>query len=179
MTKVINGGGHGLKRILLILDGTDQLESALAEVQHICDPGDKLTVLAVAEKPGAEVLGMAPRDIYPEPLTGPGGSVAARIAPDAPVLEATADTESRVAGELRDALDARVAKLDKDGVDIWTQAIVRDEPAEAVAEYARASGFAEVAVSRKSLDRLHELLTDKDGSDVLDGSIAPVILLPG
>jgi hypothetical protein len=33
-------------------------------------------------------------------------------------------------------------------------------------------------VPRASLDRLHELLTDEDGDDVLDGNIAPVIVLP-
>ena len=49
-----------MKRILLILDGTDRLDAALAEVTYLCDPNDRLTVLAVAETPPRELLGSRP-----------------------------------------------------------------------------------------------------------------------
>ena len=66
----------------------------------------------------------------------------------------------------------------ENGIRMWTQAIVRDRPAQAVAEYVRSSDFAEVAVPRRSLARLHELLTDNRGQDALDGNLVPVIVLP-
>jgi hypothetical protein len=94
-----------------------------------------------------------------------------------PIIESEDDAERRAAGELRDALDEKIAGR-TNGVDVWTQAIVRDKPAEAVADYMRQSGFAEIAVPQGSLDRLHELLTDDEGQDALDGSLAPVLVLP-
>jgi nucleotide-binding universal stress UspA family protein len=166
-----------MKRILLILDGTDRLDEAMAEVKHLCDPNDKLTILSVAETPSPEVLGMRPSHITPEPYTGPGGAPTAPSGLDVPIMESEGDVERRIAGELRDALDERVGAL-QNGIRIWTQAIVRDRPATAVADYVRASDFEEVAVPRRSLDRLHELLTDPSGQDALDGSLAPVIVLP-
>ncbi len=166
-----------MKRILLILDGTDRLDAALAEVTHLCDPNDKLTVLAVAETPRRELIGTRPARVAPEPYTGPAVATGAISGIDVPILESEDETERRIAGQLRDILDERVGAL-HNGIRIWTQAIVRNQPAEAVAEYVRASDFAEVTVPRRSLLRLHELLTDAAGQDALDGSLAPVIILP-
>jgi hypothetical protein len=162
-----------MKRILLILDGTEAVDAALSEVKHLCDPNDKLTVLAVAQTPRREVLGMEPASSL-SPTGGPswtGGGL------DVPIMESEGEAESRFAGELRDALDSHVARAEN-GIRIWTQAIVRDRPAEAVANYVRASDFEELTVPRRSLPRLHELLTDPAGQDALDGTLAPVIVLP-
>jgi hypothetical protein len=166
-----------MKRILLILDGTDRLDAALAEVKHLCDPNDRLTILAVAETPPRELLGMRPSNVTPEPYVGPAGAVGPVSGLEVPILEGEDATERRIAGELRDVLDERVGAL-QNGIRIWTQAIVRDQPAVAVAEYVRATDFAEVAVPRRSLPRLHALLTDTAGQDALDGTLAPVIVLP-
>jgi hypothetical protein len=169
-----------MKRILLILDGTDRLEPALMEAKELCTTDDKLTVLAVAETPAREVLdtqrpgGPVPQ---PQPYAPVAGDVGARSAPDVPIIESEDDVARRAAGELRDTLDAKIGGS-ANGIEVWTQAIVRDKPAEAVADYVRQSGFAEVAVPEGSLDRLHELLTDDDGQDALDGSLAPVVVLP-
>jgi hypothetical protein len=166
-----------MKRILLILDGTDRLDTAMNEVKHLCDPHDKLTVLAVAETPPRELIGSTPPRTEPEPYTAHTAGIAASTGSDVPVFEDEDDVERRIAGELRDTLDESLTGM-QNGIAVWTQAIVRDKPATAVAEYVRASDFAEVAVPRRSLSRLHELLTDDAGQDALDGSLAPVIVLP-
>jgi hypothetical protein len=166
-----------MKRILLILDGTDRLDDALAEVKYLCDPNDRLTVLAVAETPPRALLGSKPYPVSPDLYMDPAGNVGAAAPSDVPILESEDETERRIAGELRDTLDEHVAAM-QNGIRIWTQAIVRDRPAEAVAEYVRASDFEEVAVPRRSLARLHDILTDGAGQDALDGTLAPVIVLP-
>jgi hypothetical protein len=166
-----------MKRILLILDGTDGLDNAMAEVKHLCDPNDKLTVLAVAETPSREIIGSMPPRVEPEPYTAHTAGVAASTGSDVPIFEEEDEVERRIAGELRDRLDERLTGM-QNGIAVWTQAIVRDKPATAVADYVRVSDFAEVAVSRGSLSRLHELLTDDAGQDALDGTLAPVIVLP-
>jgi hypothetical protein len=164
-----------MQRTLLILDGTNQLRDALTEASHLCDPGDKLTVLAVAEKPSPALLGTERSPMTAEPYTGGGlGTVASSGASDVPVFEADDATERRVAGELRDQLDEQVATFDSGDIELWTQAIVRDEPAEAVAAYVRSSDVERIAVPRASLPRLRELL----GVSAMDGGLAPVILLP-
>jgi hypothetical protein len=163
-----------MQRTLLILDGTNQLESSLAEARYLCDPGDKLTILAVAEKPAAALLSTQVSQMAAEPYTGGAlGSVTPLGAPDNPQFESDDATERRVAGDLRDQLDSQVEALKTDGIELWTQAIVRDEPAEAVAAYIRSSDIERVVVPRASLPRLHELL----GENTLNGRLAPVIVL--
>jgi hypothetical protein len=120
---------------------------------------------------------MRPSTLSAQRYEGLDGITAMPAPSDVPVIEAEDETERRIAGELRDVLDERIGAL-QDTIRIWSQAIVRVQPAEAVAEYVRASDFAEVAVARRSLPRLHELLTDQTGQDALDGSLAPVIVLP-
>lgn len=168
-----------MRRTLLILDGTNELEAALADARHLCDPGDKLTVLAVAEKPSPAILGTKPSPAAADPYTGsgPSGGVQPRGGLDVPEVESEDATERRVAGDLRDKLDEKVAEFDAGDVEVWTQAIVRDEPAEAVANYIRSSDVTQIAVPRRSLPRLHELLR-KHGEDPLDGKVTPLIILP-
>jgi len=96
-------------RTLLILDGTNRIDEALADAQELCDPGDKLTVLAVAEKPPAQLLGTQPGPASTEPYTGGTVGGVASGSPDVPVIESEDATERRVAGELRDELDERTA----------------------------------------------------------------------
>jgi nucleotide-binding universal stress UspA family protein len=165
-------------RTLLILDGTNRVDEALADARTLCDPGDKLTILAVAEKPSAALLGTEPGPASTEPYTGGVVGGVASGSPDVPVLESDDATERRVAGELRDELDEHTARLDDDGVPIWTQAIVRDAPAEAVAEYIRSSDVNRIAIPRSSMDRIREMLTGSEGKRTLDGELAPVIVLP-
>jgi hypothetical protein len=163
-----------MQRTLLILDGTTQLEDALAETRHLCDPGDKLTILSVAEKPAPALLGSQLSSVGATPYTaGALGSLAPRGAPDNPRFESDDATERRMAGELRDRLDEQVANLAEDEIELWTEAIVRDAPAEAVAAYIRSSDIERVAVPRASLPRLRELL----GAGMLDGRLAPVVVL--
>jgi nucleotide-binding universal stress UspA family protein len=164
-------------RTLLILDGTNYFDEALDDAKALCDPGDKLTVLAVAEKPAPAVLGYEPSPTNIEPYTGVTiGRVG--VGPDLPVLESEDDTDARVAGELRDSLDEHAAKADTSGIDVWTQAIVRDEPGEAVAEYVRSSDIDRIVFPRSALQRLREMLKGHDGMDAIEGRLAPVIVLP-
>jgi hypothetical protein len=163
-----------MQRTLLILDGTNQLETALAEARYLCDPGDKLTILTVAEKPAPALLGMQVSPVAAELYTGTAlGSLAPRGAPDNPRFESDDATERRAAGDLRDQLDDQIETLRADDIELWTQAIVRDEPAEAVAAYIRSSDIERIAVPRASVPRLRELL----GESTLDGRLAPVIVL--
>lgn len=164
-------------RTLLILDGINQVDAALADAQALCDPGDKLTVLAVAEKPAPELLGTQPGPAATEPYTGGFAGGVASGSPDVPVIESEDATERRVAGDLRDELDEHTAKFDGD-LPIWTQAIVRDAPAEAVAAYIRSSDIGRIAIPRSSMDRMRQLLAGHEGKQTLDGKLAPVILLP-
>jgi nucleotide-binding universal stress UspA family protein len=160
-------------RTLLILDGTNALDEALADARALCDPGDKLTVLAVAEKPPPALIGSRPSPAIAEPVTGVSGGGS-----DVPVFESNDATERRVAGELRDRLDEQAAELREDHVELWTQAIVRDAPGEAVAAYVRSSDIARIALPRSSLPRLREMLDGSGGKDAIEGRLAPVIVLP-
>lgn len=164
-------------RTLLILDGTNHFDEALNDTKALCGPGDKLTVLAVAEKPAPAILGYEPSPANIEPYTGaPVGRVG--VGPDLPVLESEDDTDARVAGDLRDSLDEHTAKADTGGIDIWTQAIVRDELGEAVAEYVRSSDIDRIVYPRSAMPRLREMLKNHEGLDAIEGRLAPVIVLP-
>ena len=166
-------------RTLLILDGTNLVEEALLDAKLLCDPGDKLTVLAVAEKPPGEMIGSQPSPVAMDPYTGGTvGGAGTRGGADVPVFESTDNTEARVAGELRDRLDEHLAEFEDDEVELWTQAIVRDAPGEAVAAYVRSSDVARIVLPRSSLTRLQKLLEGSDGQDTLRGRLAPVIVLP-
>jgi nucleotide-binding universal stress UspA family protein len=165
-------------RTLLIVDGTNSADEALRDARILCDPGDKLTVLAVAEKPPAELLGTQPGPAATEPYTGGAVGGIASGSPDVPIIESDDATERRVAGELRDELDQHTARLDSRGVEIWTQAIVRDAPGEAVAAYVRSSDVNRIVLPRSSIDRIRELLDGTDGKKTLEGELAPVIILP-
>ena len=165
-------------RTLLILDGTHHVDEALKEASALCETGDKLTMLAISEKPPAEVIGMEPGPTMADPYTGGGIGGLASGGAEIPVLETDDDTERRVAGELRDSLDQHTAHADLDGLDVWTQAIVRDEPGEAVANYVRSSDIDRIVVPRSSLEHIRELLERDSGGETLDGTLAPVIVLP-
>ena len=93
-------------------------------------------------------------------------------------METDDDTDARVAGELRDSLDKQTAKADTSGIDIWTQAIVRDELGEAVAEYVRSSDIDRIVYPRSAMPRLRELLKNREGLDAIEGRLAPVVVLP-
>jgi nucleotide-binding universal stress UspA family protein len=166
-------------RTLLILDGTNLVDEALTDARVLCDPGDKLTILAVAEKPPGELIGSRPSPVAMDPYTGGTvGGVGTHGGSDVPVFESDDDTEARVAGELRDRLDEHLAEFEEDEVELWTQAIVRDAPGEAVAAYVRSSDVARIVLPRSSLTRLQKLLEGSDGKDTLQGRLAPVIVLP-
>jgi hypothetical protein len=159
-------------RTLLILDGTNHFDEALSDARALCQPGDKLTVLAVAEKPQPEIIGYEPPTVV-EPLAGRVGA-----GPDVPIMESDEETDARVAGELRDSLDEQAAMADTSGIDLWTQAIVRDEPGAAVAEYVRSSDIDRIVFPRSAVQKLRDLFQDRGGMDAIEGRLAPVIVLP-
>ena len=166
-------------RTLLLIDGTNLVEEALLDARLLCDPGDKLTILAVAEKPPAELTGSKPSPVAMDTFRGGTvGGVGNHGGSDVPVFESDEDTEARVAGELRDRLDEHLAEFEDEEVELWTQAIVRDAPGEAVAAYVRSSDVARIVLPRSSLTRLQKLLEGSDGQDTLRGRLAPVIVLP-
>jgi nucleotide-binding universal stress UspA family protein len=167
-----------MKRVLLLLDGTHNANRAFSEVAKLCETGDGVIALAVVDQPEPEIIGMQPPSEEPNTSTAGTGSFGPSIGDDVPVLETSDDVRARVSGEVLGELNPYTNALQQRGIDAFARVIVRDVPGEAIVEWARDEQPTHVAVLATSFERLNESLSEGDETDVLNGRLAPVEILP-
>jgi Universal stress protein family len=168
-----------MKRVLLLLDGVHNANRAFSEVAKLCEAGDGIIALAVVKQPEAEIVGMEPPpEEEPNTLTAGTGSFAPRMGDDVPVFETSDEVQARVSDEVLGELNPYTSALQQRGIDAFARVIVRDVPGEAIADWAREEQPTHVAVLASSFEHLTGALGQGDETDVLNGRLAPLEILP-
>jgi hypothetical protein len=168
-----------MKRVLLLLDGVHNANRAFSEVAKLCEAGDGIIALAVVKQPDPEVVGMEPPpEEEPNTLTAGTGSFAPRMGDDVPILETSDEVQARVSDEVLGELNPYTSALQQRGIDAFARVIVRNVPGEAIADWAREEQPTHVAVLASSFEHLNTALGQGDETDVLNGRLAPLEILP-
>jgi hypothetical protein len=98
---------------------------------------------------------------------------------DIPTYETEDDLQDRVSDEVIQRLDREAASARKQGIEVFNRVIVRNLPGEEMAEWAREEQPSHIAMLRSSSKHIGQLLGRGDEVHVLDGTLAPVVQLPG
>ena len=154
------------KQILVPVDGIEDARTAVGAIPKICAAGDECVILAVLEEPDRELIGSTPTHVIPEPYTGAGGSEGPRAPNDAPVFLPREEMREVVARDMAEQLDRMTQALRDGGIQVRTDTVFTDSPAEAVLDYA-GDIDAEIVVTRQTQEKL--------GSGRDDGRFAAVL----
>ena len=146
------------KQVLIPVDGLDDARTAAGAIPQICEPGDQCILLAVLEEPDTELIGSTPTHVMPEPYTGAGGSEGPRAPNDAPIFIPREEMRETTARDISEALDRLTQPLRDSGIEVRTDTVFSDTPAQTVADYA-GDIDAEIMVTR----HFQEALGKEDG----------------
>jgi len=167
-----------MKRVVLFIEGTHHADKAFKQVAKFCEPGDEVVVLCVVKEPHREIVGSHDQ-ITLNTYTAGTGSLGPRTGMDIPTYETEDDLQDRVSDEVIQRLDREAASARKEGIEVFNRVIVRNLPGEEMAEWAREERPSHIAMLKSSSKHLSELLGRGDEVHVFDGTLAPVVLLPG
>jgi nucleotide-binding universal stress UspA family protein len=167
------------RRVLIPLDRTDRAEAALGFLPAICEPGDELILLSIAEPGQPLQRGMRPGRIVRADVGGPIGGVSAASRPDFPVYAETRDqTIQRQIDEMMDYLRPLASKLEGQGYKVTTACEISPEPSEAIAEVARQVKPSFIMMQRTTHPGFGERLFGTVAQHVIREDIAPMLILP-
>jgi nucleotide-binding universal stress UspA family protein len=144
------------KRLLVPVDGVDDADEAIRALPQVCEPGDEIVLLAVAEEPDKELSGSRPLSAIPEPYTGPAGGPGPLVPNDIPTFVSTEEIKEVQTRELYEALHIRGVQLKDKGFGVNVHVIFSDHPAKAILDYARDIDPAQIYMTRRGHERLYE-----------------------
>ena len=168
-----------MKRVLVPLDGTENAEEALAWLEHLCAPGDLVVLLSVKRPENPERIGGVPGRVVTGGFAGPSGGVVGIATPDASVFAETTDQVSgRQLSEARDYLESLADGMRRPGLEVKTETLIADDPAEMVVRYARQMKPTFITVCRRTHFGISELVFGSATMQLLQAEVAPVLFVP-
>jgi nucleotide-binding universal stress UspA family protein len=168
------------RRVLVPLDRSERADQTLKVLPAVCDKGDEIILLSIAEPEGETQTGMRPgRVVMGGGVTSSGGA-AGFARPDMPVYAETADQASqRQLDELETYLSPKARELQDAGFDVHMAFEISDDPAEAILEVARRTQPTFIVMARTTHPGIAQRVFGTVAQQVIRQDIAPVMILPG
>lgn len=168
------------RRVLVPLDRTDRAEEALKALPQICDKGDEIILLSIAEPVSQTVKGHRPGKVVAAAnVAGPGGGVPGVTWPDLPDYVETMDqTIARQLDELEGYLSPKAHALEQQGFKVDMAFEINDDAAEAIVDVAKRCKPTFIAMVRTTHPGIGERVFGTVAQHVIREDIAPVMILP-
>ena len=165
------------KKILVPLDGSPDAEAALAVVMKVCDKGDEIILLTVAnpdEPVEVHQVNTKPGSI----VIAPSG-ILSSTAHDMPVYaETPAQALEQMQARLGDYLDSKADLLRKDGFQVLTAVEFSEDAANAIVAFARSCNPAFLVMTRTRHPNVSERIFGTVAQHVVRADVAPVMIAP-
>jgi len=168
------------RRVLVPLDRTDKAELALKAIPELCDKGDEVVLLSIAEEERPLQRGMRPGRIVRGAVAGAsGGGVAGAARPDLPVYVETQDQAmQRQLGEMEDYMRPKARALEAQGFGVSMAFEISDDPARAIVDVARQLKPNFIVMVRTSHPGVGERVFGTVAQQVIREDVAPVVIVP-
>jgi nucleotide-binding universal stress UspA family protein len=161
------------------LDRTDKAELALKAVSDLCDKGDEVILLSIAEEARPPVRRMRPGRVIVGGEGGPAGGVSGAARPDLPVYAESYDqTVQRQLNELEDYLRPKARELEAQGFHVSMAFEINDDPADAIADVARRAKPSFIIMVRTTHPGIGQRVFGTVAQQVIREDVAPVMILP-
>lgn len=169
------------RRVLVPLDRSKGAEEALKVLPEVCEKGDEIILLSIAEPDRETQVGMRPgRIIRGGGMGSPGGSVGGFTRPDMPVYAETSDQAiQRALDELQTYLSPKATALEEQGFSVDMAFEISSNPAEAIVEVARRSKPTFIVMARTTHPGIAQRMFGTVAQQVIREDVAPVMILPG
>jgi nucleotide-binding universal stress UspA family protein len=169
------------RSVLVPLDRSDRSEEALKMLPSVCEKGDHIILLSIAEPERELQTGMRPgRVIRGGGMASPGGAVAGFTRPDMPIYGETSDQAfQHQLDELEGYLAPRARALVEQGFSVDVAFEISTHPAEAIVEVARKSMPTFIVMARTTHPGIAQRMFGTVAQQVIRENVAPVMILPG
>ena len=168
------------RRVLVPLDRTDKAELALHALPTLCDKGDEVILLTIAEEDRPLQLGVRPGRIVRGPVLGPAGGVAGASRPDLPVYAETHDQAMRrQLDEMEDYMRPKARELESQGFNVSMAFEISNDPARAIVDVARHAKPTFIIMVRTTHPGAGQRVFGTVAQHVIREDVAPVLILPG
>ena len=166
------------RRVVVPLDRTAHAEAALRVLPEICEEGDEVILLSVAEPARQTLRGMRPGRVVRGGVRITGDEAGA-FSRDYPVYAETGDQVIQgQLDELQNYLLTLATKLEGQGFKVVVIVEISEEPAKAIVDVARRVHPTFIAMVRTTDPRLGERLFGTVAQHVIRENVAPVLILP-
>jgi nucleotide-binding universal stress UspA family protein len=167
------------RRVLVPLDRTDKAEMALKALPDLCDKGDEVILLSIAEQAQPLQRGTRPGRIVRAQVIGPAGGVAGAARPDFPVYAETADQAmQRQLDEMEDYMRPKSRELESQGFQVSMAFEISDDPARAIVDVARHVKPSFIMMVRTTHPGVGQRVFGTVAQHVIREEVAPVMILP-
>ena len=169
------------RRVLVPLDRTERSELALKALPEICEPGDDVVLLSIAEQEHQLERGVRPGRTVRGGVAGPaGGGTEAVAGPDLPEYAETRDqTYQRQLDEMEDYLRPKARALEAQGFRVSMAFEISNQPAQAIVDVARLWKPTFIMMARTTHPGVGGRLFGTVAQQVIREDVAPVMILPG
>ena len=168
------------RRVLLPLDRTNKSEEALKALPGLCDKGDEIILLSIAEEERTPQRGMRPgRVVRGGSVGGPAGGVAGVARPDLPVYAETHDqTTQRQLDEMESYMTPKARALESQGFIVAMAFEISEDPARAIVEVAKQTKPNYIVMMRTTHPGIGQRVFGTVAQQVIRADVAPVVILP-
>lgn len=169
------------RRVLIPLDRSEHGENALKVLPAVCEKGDEVILLSIAEPERETPTGVRPgRVIMASGMGSPGGGAAGFARPDMPVYAETSDQAfQRQLDDLQTYLAPKAKALEADGFHVSMAFEISRDPAEAIIEVARKSQPSFIVMARTTHPGIAQRVFGTVAQQVIREDVAPVMIVPG
>lgn len=170
--------------VLATLDGSEQSRSIIPALEKLATGQPiRLRLLTVVERPAGTAHSSTIARSPTAPISGVGsgplplGATTAARPPERNWAETEEQATDRVMNEARQQLEAVAGPLRRDGTEVEVDVIVRDDPADAIVDYARQNSFDMIAMATHGRTGLRSVVQGSVASEVVRSGVAPVLLV--
>jgi nucleotide-binding universal stress UspA family protein len=169
------------RRVLIPLDQSEGAENVLKVLSTVCEKGDEVILLSIAQPERETPSGVRPgRIIMGSGMGVPGGGVAGFTRPDMPVYADTSDQASqRQLDELQSYLSPKARVLEANGFTVHMAFEIGNDPAAAIAAVARQTKPTFIVMARTTRPGIAQRVFGTVAQQVIREDVAPVMILPG
>jgi nucleotide-binding universal stress UspA family protein len=169
------------RRVMIPLDRSERAERALSAIPAMCEQGDEIVLLSIAEPEHETQSGVRHgRVIMGSGMGVPaGGAVAGVTRPDMPVYAETSDQAARrQLDELEGYLRPKARALETEGYNVHLAFELGAKPEDAIVEAARKLNPTFILMTRSSRTGIAQRVFGTVAQHVIQADVAPVMLLP-
>jgi nucleotide-binding universal stress UspA family protein len=167
------------RRVLIPLDRTDRAEAALKLLPSVCEKGDEVVLLSIAEPQRELQTGVRPGRVVMGSVATSTGGAAGFARPDLPIYGETADQAlQHQLDELETYLMPKARELENEGFNVHTAFEINRDPAAAIVEVARRVKPSFIVMVRTTHPGIAQRVFGTVAQQVIREDVAPVMILP-